>query len=272
MALDPRIVRVGIEIEGAIKWYEGLNIRASGTKFNNQNGNECTVEISNLSKDHRDYILSESSMFLRSYKPKKIFVEAGRQSTGAAQVFVGDITSAIPSQPPDITLTIKAVTQNTASLKLAAVSYPDVIPLSTIAKDLSRSLGLALRFEATDRQVASYSFTGGRKQQLQQLSNAIGVDAFIDDETLIVKNKAKTVKNASILVSSDTGMVGVPEITAQGVRVQFLFNPSAQIGGAIEVRSKINPAANGLFEIYKLTFDISSRQTQFYNIVEGFRL
>ena len=108
--IDPRIVRVSIEVNGALKVYEGLDIHVSGTKYGNSNQNECEVTIANLQKETRDYILTETSPFNTNKKPKKIIVEAGRVSYGPTQIFVGDITNSTVSQPPDITLKVKALT------------------------------------------------------------------------------------------------------------------------------------------------------------------
>ena len=70
--IDPRIVRVGVEVDGVVRYYEDLAITASGTKYANANENECEVKITNLSKETRDYILTETSPFIKSAQPKKI--------------------------------------------------------------------------------------------------------------------------------------------------------------------------------------------------------
>jgi hypothetical protein len=40
----------------------------------------------------------------------------------------------------------------------------------------------------------------------------------------------------------------------------------------LEVRSKINPAANGTYTVYKLGFDLANRDTAFYLIAEASRV
>src|SRR5574340_62173 len=100
--IDQRILRVGIEVSGEIQWYEGLRITASGSKVVSDTQNECDVTIYNLSRAVRNYILTETSPFNKNRTPKKLIIEAGRVSTGTARLFVGDITSSSPTQPPDI--------------------------------------------------------------------------------------------------------------------------------------------------------------------------
>jgi hypothetical protein len=61
--LDPRILRVGIEIGGNSKCMTDLAITAKGTKYANANQNDCEVTITNLAPATRDYILTEASPF-----------------------------------------------------------------------------------------------------------------------------------------------------------------------------------------------------------------
>lgn len=270
--LDPRIIRVGIEVRGTIKWYSDLQIQASGTKYANATENECDVKITNLSKDVRDYILTETSPFIKSKDPKRLIIEAGRKSTGTSVVFIGDIISAVPSQPPNIELSIKAATGATSKGDIVARSKAGSTPLSKIAGDVAKDLNLKLNFQAKDKNIANYSFAGGNLKQVDELGRAGGVNAYVDDDQLIVKDYDVALNGKSRTLNLETGMIGIPEITEHGIKVKYLFDNESAIGGALIVQSKINPAANGTYAIYKLNFDIANRDTQFYWIAEAKRL
>ena len=270
--IDPRIVRVGIEVRGVIKYYTDLQIQASGTKYANATENECEVKITNLSKDTRDYILTETSPFIKSKNPKRLILEAGRVSTGTNVVFVGDIISAVPSQPPDIELTIKAATGATQKGNIVTRSKTGTARLSQIAKDIARDLGLKLIFQAKEKNIANYSFAGGNLKQVEELGRAGNVNAFVDDGSLIVKDATVALNGKAQVLNLETGMIGIPEITEHGIKVKYLYNNESAIGGSLIVQSKINPAANGTYVIYKLNFDVSNRDNQFYLIAEGKRL
>lgn len=272
MPIDPRLVRLGIEVNGVIRYYEELNIEASGTKYANATENECEVKISNLSKEVRDYILSETSPFVKSKTPKRLILEAGRVSTGLAVVFVGDIISAVPSQPPDLELSIKAKTGSTAKGDIVSKSQGEKANLKTIAKDIAKDLSLALLFQAKDKKIGNYSFTGGKLKQVEELGRAGGVNAFVDDDKLVVKDSNATLPGAAQVLNLETGMVGLPEITEHGIKVKYLYNNASVIGGALIVESKINPALNGTYSIFKLSFDIANRQNPFYLTAEAKRL
>ena len=269
---DPRILRIGIEVDGQLRTYDGLAAKAGIRKFANPLQNEAEVQISNLAKDVRDYLLTETSPFARSGQPRILTIDAGRQSTGAFRLFVGDITEASPTQPPDITLTLKSKTKQAAKSAVVAVSKGPTERLSVIARGVADALGLQLVFEATDRQVANYSFSGGLLKQVDKLGEVGRVNAYVDDDRLIVKDYGAALAATTYELSARSGLVGIPELTEQGVKVRFLLDPRAQLGGRLTLRSEIYPAVDGQYSIYSLAYELASRDTPWYGIAECTRL
>lgn len=266
--IDQRIVRVGIEVNGELRMYEDLWISATGSKFANPLQNECEVKISNLSKDVRDYLLTETSPFNANKTPKRIILEAGRVSTGTFRMFEGDITECTPSQAPDITLTIKAKTGQFNKGTVVGKSHAAQTALRRIAQDVADSLSLTLVFEAKDKNISNYSFTGAALKQVDKLGEAGNVNAYVDDKKLIVKDYNVPLQGVSHVLNQSTGLIGIPEITEQGVKVQYLLDPKSQLGGEIELESELNKAASGKYVIFKLSFEISNRDIPFYTIAE----
>lgn len=270
--IDPRIVKIGIEIDGQIKYYEDLAITATGTKFANENENECEINITNLDKSTRDYLLTETSPFNKNKSPKRIIIDAGRKSYGTNRIYIGDITSAKVSQPPDITISLKATTANDQKGNVVAKNQPGVANLSTIAQQVANELGLSLQFECRDKQLANYSFSGGCLKQVNKLGQAGGVSAFVDDNKLVMKDYGVPLSGRVKILDMDTGMIGIPEITEKGIKVTYLIDNDTTLGGALQIKSKINPAINGTYNIYKLGFNITSREVPFYYIAEASRI
>lgn len=266
--LDPRLLRIGIEVSGQLKLYEGLAMTASGTKYANANQNECEVKITNLDKATRDYLLTETSPFNKNKKRKRLTVEAGRLSTGYSLVFAGDITNAVGAQPPDITLTLKAATGDHAKGDIIATSQPGVTPLRNIAAKVAQDLGAALVFEVPAKQISNFSFTGSKAKQVEQLGSLGRVNAYLDDTTLVVKDFNAPLVGRVRELNLDTGMIGIPEFTEQGIKVKMLFDNQTVLGGGINITSQLNPAANGLYTVFKLGFELASRDTPFYYIAE----
>lgn len=264
--LDPRIVRISLEIDGRFQVYEGLDVRARGQKTANPLQNTCEVDITNLSAQTRNYLLTETSPFNANRKPKRMIVEAGRKSYGVTRLFYGEITSAEPTQPPDIGLNLKSQTGQHAKTKVLARSGTALQSHKTLAQQVAQDLGVSLDYQAEDKQIANYAFAGSALRQVDALATAGGVDAFVDDETLVIKPRGKPLVGRVRKLSSESGMIGKPEVTEKGIKVRMLLDNTTVVGGALEITSKLNPSLNGQYTIYALDFEIASRDTPFYFI------
>jgi hypothetical protein len=269
---DPRIVTVAVEVEGKLNIYTDLFIKATGSKTANTLQNEFTITIMNLKKSVRDYLILETSPLNRPRRRKKIILYAGRKSYGTFKVFEGDITQSTPSQPPDIGLTIKARTGAFFMTDIFSTGYASTIPLSKVAGDAAQGMDLTLDFQASEKTISNYNYTGSKLKQVDTLASAGNYNAYIDDDRLVVKNADVPLQSVSTTLNKNSGMIGVPEVTEEGVKVKYLLDPSSRPGGSLTIESDLNPAANGTFVIFKLNYDISSRDTPFYNVAECRRL
>lgn len=271
-AFDLRRVRIGIEISGRINWYEGLRVRATGTKYANPLQNDCTVTITNLKRSVRDFLVTEASPFNNNPNPKRLIVEVGRVSTGVFRLFIGDIVSAEPGLPPDIDLTIYAKTQNSKAGKIVAKSGGAQTGLRTLSEQTAKELGLTLDYQASDKNIGNYSHTGSALAEVEKLQTAGGVSAYIDNERLVVKDTLKPLSNRARILNKDSGMVGIPKPTEKGLKVTFLIDNETTLGGALILQSKANIAANGSYVITQLAFDVTSHEDAFFYTALATRL
>lgn len=265
-AVDLRIFRVGIEVSGRINYYNGLRIKATGTKFANPLQNECQVTISGLSASVRDYILSETSPYNENRTPKRLILEVGRVSTGLFRLFIGDILSAEPSSPPEVDITIKAKTQSAQASNITSVSGGAISKLSGVSQRVADELGLGLDFQALDKNIANFSFSGAAIKLVNQLQETGGVRAFVDDESLIVKDFDKAASGRLKILNMNSGMVGIPKQTEKGVDVTWLIDSESLLGGMLRLESKFNKAVSGDYIIDQLKFDVASHEDPFFYI------
>lgn len=270
--IDLRIVRVGIEVNGVLKTYDKLAITATGTKYANQNQNECEVKIANLDKSTRDYLLSETSPFNANKTRKLLILDAGRVSDGVSRIFIGNITKAFPSQPPDITVTLKCLTQNFNKGVIVSRTGRNNQSLKSLSQEVAKDLGVALNFEATDKQIGNYAYSGSALKQVNKLNDMGNVNAYIDDDILVVKDTMSAISNSLKLINIDSGMIGIPETTEQGIKVKYLLDNKTKLGGRIRIQSKIYPSTSGDYSIFKLSFEIANRDGPFYWIAEAKRI
>lgn len=270
--LDPRIVKVSIEVNGRLKTYDGLSFEIDGCKYANAIQNECEIKIGNLDKDTLSYILTETSPFNKNKTPKRVIVEVGRISYGTAQLFIGNIVSSKLSQPPDVTVQLKCLTNNFSKGNIISTNQSSQAKLSQIANGVASTLGVKCNFQATDKQVNNYSYSGPSLKQIDSLNQMGNVNAYIDDDVLIVKNNNTPLANRIQIINANTGMIGIAGATEQGIKVKFLINSLTVLGGLLRIESSQYPEQNGDYEVYKLHFEVASRDIPFYYIAEAKRI
>ena len=188
MSIDSRILRVGIEVEGEFRVYEHLAIEVTGSKYASLTQNETIIKIANVDKEARDFLLTEGTPFNRvaDRRRQRIFVEAGRQSYGVVRVFTGDITRVSVSQPPDIDLEIRALTSQYSKGDVFSYVAIATTRASQIAEAAADQLGLNLVFEASDKNIQSFSYSGPALKMLDQIQAFGGYDVYVDDEDLVL--------------------------------------------------------------------------------------
>lgn len=247
-------------------------IVASGVKYADPTQNECTLIVGGLSRELRNALATNLTPFDYNQKRKSFELWAGRVSTGMFLRYAGDIISAVPGQPPNITMTIRSKTAQFFKQDVLAQSYAvSQVSMSQIAGDVAKSMGLTLNFQATDRNIQNYAYNGSAAKQIDKLNSLGGMDAYIDDGSLVCKNRGESLKNISHVLSAQSGMIGQPELTEYGIRVKSLLSPNVQLGGQLSLESINNPSLNGDYTIYRTGFEIATRDIAFYDVIEATR-
>jgi len=247
-------------------------IVANGSKFVDVTQNECTLQVGNLSRDLRNALATNLTPFDYNTKQRKSMqVWAGRVSTGMFLRYEGDIISAVPTQPPDIIMNIRSKTMQFFKNDLVAQSYAVTAPLSQIAANAAKAIGVNLRFEAQDRNIGNYAYSGTAAGQVQRLGTLGPIDAYVDDGTLVCKDKGMPLKDTVHTLSQDSGMIGQVELTEYGIRVKCLLSPDIKLGGTLTLDSVQNPSLNGYYTIYRTGFEIATRSEPFYDVIEATR-
>lgn len=270
--LDPRLITVGIEVNGATKTYnQELAITAVGFKSGNAIQNNAQVIIANVDRATQDYILSETSPYNLNRSPKIITVDAGRVSYGVSRVFYGNIIRSKPTQPPDIGLVMDCLTNAYEGGSIISRSQPANSSFSQICAQAAQDLNVNLNFQATDKTIGNYAYSGSAKDQIESLNQQGLYNVYVDDQELVVKDANKPLRGKVRVISKSTGMIGIPEITERGVNVKFLYDNQTKLGNAITIKSEMYKAANGTYNIFRLGFQLTSRDIPFYYIAEASR-
>jgi len=267
-AFDKRIVRVGLEIDGDIVFFQDEDIRVSGEKFMSPTLSQCTVQISNLSREHRNFILTKSSPIISrngGRNPSFLVVDVGRESYGTFRLFEGRVFTATVTPPPDIGITLRSLMQTAAGSLIGINSHGETAQLRGIAQSIADQNGLNLEFKAEDRMVANYAHSGALRMQMEKLQAVGGVSVFADAQTLFVIGYGEERGTTRFKINKENGMIGVPQATEEGVIVQTLLNPGLLIGGGVTIDSEVNPSVNGDgYNIWRMEFHAANRDYPFF--------
>jgi hypothetical protein len=266
-AFDSRIIKVTIEFDDGISTFEGLNIRANGEKYMSALPGNCQCAIYNLTKSQRNYILTRTSPLNKDRSDIRMTIEVGRQSYGTFILFDGSIWRAAMTQPPDIGLILEAYTYGYSATQTVSKTYAPYSQLSQIAQSIANDLGMVLINHATDKIVGNVSHSGSVAQQVQQLNNIGGVIAYSSNNILYVVDAGKALPGASRIINSSTGMIGIPQITDYGCSTSVMMDNTINLGGSVTIQSMENPAANGIYYVEKIDFDVANREDPFWQIL-----
>ena len=262
--LDPRIVKVGVIVGDNIDWYEHLNIELKGIKLSNSVSAQCEITILNIDKAMREYILRETNPLTNRGKNIQIIAEVGRESYGTSTFYTGDVFRSNPTPKPSIGVVLTCIQGYFNKAKIVSRSAKTVTKLSAIAQIVASDNDCNLSFEIKDTNITSYSYTGSASGELLQLSALSMSQVYIDNKTMYVKEEGVAAKGSPVLqLSNDSGLLKA-DGTEYGCKVEFLYNPTATIGGQVDLISEINPSLDGSYTIRKLPFHISSRSQPFY--------
>ena len=262
--LDPRIVKVGIIVGSNVNWYEGLNIEVKGIKLSNSVSSQCEINILNINRNMREYILRETNPLTSQGENISVVVEVGRESYGTTTLYRGDIFRSNPTPKPNIGVNLACIQGYFNKAKIVSRSVKEITQLSSIAKIVADDNDCNLSFEIKDTNISSYSFTGSASGEILQLSALSMSQVYIDNKTLYVKERGVAAKGSTVLrLSKHNGLLKA-DGTEYGCKIEMLFDPAASIGGQIDLTSEINPSLDGSYTIRKLPFHITSRSQPFY--------
>ena len=92
---------------------------------------------------------------------------------------------------------------------------------------------------------------GNTRDIMGKIARSNHADWFVHDGSLVVLPKDQHLGEEGFVISKDSGMVGSPEKTKDGVKVTCLLNTGLIIGGLVKVKS-ILKSFNGVYKITEI--------------------
>lgn len=199
--------------------------------------------------------------------PNTVLVEAG-DSSGLGIVFWGVIQNAYIdfSAAPDVAFQVEAWTEaNFAVLPTLPTSINGSADVVTILQGLANAANMSFENNGVANvQIPSLYLWGPVLKQIHdiadQVKNVVNVDIVGDAPggklVLTLKNGHR--EGIVPLISADTGMIGYPSYTPNGIMVRTLYNRNVSFLKPIIVQSKFLPAANRQWVVFGLDHDLDT--------------
>lgn len=192
-----------------------------------------------------------------------VTVSAGDDDSGASVVFVGTIQEAWVDgrNAPQVAFVVTAFSGIVPAMKpVPPVSYKGTVDVALVVSGIAQQAGYLFENSGVTAQIADPYLSGTALQQLQKITRAADVNCTIEPTappTIAIWPKDKARQSESLLISPETGLIGYPMRTENGIELQTLFNPSIVFGGLIEVQSSLTPA-NGSWSVFRVAHDLEA--------------
>ena len=245
--------------------HDGLNVQFNITNSANAVGGEANIMIANLPMDEIINTTTLLSSFENVNKRKKIRLSAG-YGDDVGVIFQGDVVHAEPiSEPPDVWLQIEARVGYFDNTKVVTHTIKNKTPIKDIAQQAANWLGLSLKWMSTvNKMVNLFHVSGSANQIIQKLNDLGDIFAYSDSENLNIIDALNPNTGVTSTLSKSSGMVGIPKIDNNSVRVTMLLNHSLKLGQTINIKSDLIPSVNGSYWIFALTHSGALRENEFY--------
>lgn len=248
-----------INDEGALI-VDKLRVGFEVDKTISEKPNPAIVRIWNLNRDNINKLLSNEF--------KRLVLSVGYQEL--RPIFSGDITKIkVIRDGVDFILEVecgdgfKDYTSARSSVTLKAGATDE-----DVLKELQKTMP-GVRKGTVDvpnkrKLTRGKVLSGDTRTILKKIAANNNADWSIQDGELVFLPRDKVLDSEAVLLSQDTGLIGTPEQTDDGLELTCLLNPLIQIGGLVRLES-ILEFFNGEYKIVKLVHSGNSMDSEWHS-------
>lgn len=259
------------------KVIEGVNIR-----FNCETTSTFgivssgTIDVYNLNREDTEFLTTSTAFWLN--KQRLVQLYAGYDDD-VKMIMSGQILEAPPSGYPDMSLHIRLFGNTKWSSEVINVQKSE-LKIVDLIDYVGRVTGYAVNMPDwlrkqnmwLNKRLDNYSYTGTPIDLLDKIQNMVGGynpndDSFVigvQNEEIIVGSPSKTERENVLLVNKNTGMIGLPMPTYNGINVKMLLNPDVKVNDVIKLESDRVGMCNGYYYVIKIQHEGELRSNQFY--------
>ncbi|HBC7422592.1 TPA: hypothetical protein KEY88_005382 [Serratia marcescens] len=251
------------------------NVRAAVklAAYGNVSGFTADISLYGLSAELLSMLSTKGTLGAMEEKPGAVIVEI---SSGKTQLFRGGIWSAYANMNamPESALMFNAV----AGLSLRtdatlAFSVSGPVEIGMMLTAIAKTAGLGARMVGVTGVVNNPHCTGNAMQQIIDICSDHQLSYQITDEVLIVWPQNGSPDDVVPYVSPESGLVGYPVFTQNGIMFQTTFSPLLSAGRAVELTTSL-PNASGRYILTTVEHMLTTwtEGGSWHSVCQGFRI
>lgn len=280
-ALFKRKVSLSLQVNNVIKTYSdalvdkfNLKIDFNITKTMGSLGDRGSITITGLPLEDAG-ALSTCMMNIGKEAPPRNYVQlmAGYESDYGV-IFTGGVFKVSSNlDTPDMSVTLDVKPGYDASRITNIEINEKPATLMSICQKAATALKAPLNFTAEDKKYSEFNFKGTVFQLLNNLQNTVPYTKriYFSDNILHVEDTAVPGSDV-ILISGDSGLIGTPQASMQGINFKCLLMPGLKVGGMVQIQSRKLPLLNGLYKIQTLQMQGGNRSNPYFCNVFAIRM
>lgn len=200
--------------------------------------------------------LSTLGQVIQMIPRNRITVTAGEVGGAMTTVFKGTIQQAYADFNGAPNVPFKMECNSTGAenaIPIPASSYTGATSVAEILQALANKMGWGFENNGVDATLSNPYLWGSAVSQVRRVAAAVGIDAEIVDQVLIIApRRGHRAGDVPLIAAPPVGtMVGWPSYTQQGLVVRSLFDPRIKFMGLVQVSSSLK-RASGSWKVHKL--------------------
>lgn len=231
----------------------GLRTSATITKSGGVSMSQLELRVWGMPLDTMQKLTVLNKLAYEQERSNSVTVRAGDDENGMGVVFTGTIKEAWAdaSNPPDVEFTVSAFTGGLDAVRpVAPTSYNGPVAVDVALSSIAAQMVPPRTLENSGVQTVLDSpyLPGTLRDQALAVARAARCDMLIDDNVIAIWPSGQARGGLSLDLSPETGLVGYPQFTQNGIALTALYTPSLVFGQKIKVTSAL-AAANGEWQV-----------------------
>lgn len=239
----------------------GMRTLVSISAFGGDSQGEAQVRIFGLPFDIINQLTTIGPIMTEIRGKNLIDIAAGDENGTLSTIYKGNIQNAWGDfrSAPDVSLGLSAFSSLRAALApVDPTSYEGGANVADIMQALATKAQLNFINHDVSVILSSPYLPGAALDQIKDCARAAGIEWIIENGTLSIWPNGSARKGEIPTVSPDSGLIGYPTFSSQGLLIETEFLPSVRYGGQIKVENSSIPMANGTWKVFSLSHEISS--------------